>query len=526
LLAGPQEEILENLYAGLGAIWISSLVDDDQRMGALLPDQSTAAKLQSLIVERCRLFLHDHTADMIRHDSKWLESVLVVKVVASLTLAKTLRGYNATYKEKRSAALHRETKKDATLFVTSRPDFYEVARAIMSLLLKRPKQQDFLALEMILESDLRRLKTKGYNVDRILRQKAAESRVAENQRQQQMEQEQKRIAEQEAEWNIQQQSRAIDAPQALQPTPDKPKPMPGAFDASPEAVLPQRPKKATGFLSNLQRQLGFDTRDADQAQEQQQQRQLRDAPHNQAGPSEAPPPYTEAPGQVVKKSTNANQPEQITPPHQITQNLISAVNSSRSHDSQAIFSPPVENTVKETPSYCDSSPGQDLSFIGNTSAGVKIFMANAVPSSSRTTYLQSNAEMLNAFAALLLDVGNVFLLKPQSLHIYYNESGSSIAFNRQGSIFCNIRYFSQLHWTNFKSAGGVGKQTAAVYWFVTLCHELAHNLVSEHSQQHSFYTESFVTEYFGKMMGKCEQYAVEPASTAAGGGRVQGALEG
>ncbi|THZ73626.1 hypothetical protein D6C84_09629 [Aureobasidium pullulans] len=516
LLAGPQEEILENLYAGLGAIWISSLIEDDQRMGGLLPDQSSAAKLQGLIVERCRLFLHDHTADMIRHDSKWLESVLAVKVVSSLTLTKTLRGYNATYKEKRTAALHRDTKKDATLFVTARPDFYEVARAIMSLLLKRPKQQDFLALEMILESDLRRLKTKGYNVDRILRQKAAENRMAENKRQQQMEEEQKRITEREAEWNAQQQSRAIDAPEQSQATPEKPKPIPGAFDASPETTVAQRPKRSTGFFSNLQRQLGFETGAAEQEHQQQRLKQLQDTPRPEAGPSDAPPPYSENPNQVVKKSTVAQQPEKITPPHQISQNLMSAVNSSRAHDSAALFSPPTENQVKETPSYCDQTPGQDLTFIGNTSAGVKIFLANAIPASSRATFLQNHAAQLNAFAALLLDVGNVFLLKPQSLHIYYNETGSSIAFNRQGSIFCNLRYFLQLHWQNFTAAGGVGKQAAAVYWFVTLCHELAHNLVSEHSQQHEFYTESFVTEYFGKMMGKCGQYAAEPQAAIQG----------
>ncbi|KAH0292385.1 hypothetical protein M436DRAFT_38400 [Aureobasidium namibiae CBS 147.97] len=517
LLAGPQEEILENLYAGLGATWISSLIEDDQRMGGLLPDQSSAAKLQNLIVERCRLFLHDHTAEVIRHDSKWLEGVLAVKVVNSLTLTKTLRGYNATYKEKRTAALHRDTKKDATLFVTARPDFYEVARAIMSLLLKRPKQQDFLALEMILESDLRRLKTKGYNVDRILRQKAAENRMAENKRQQQIEEEQKKIAEREVEWNAQQQTRAIDAPQAPQATPEKAKPIPGAFDNSPETNVVQRPKRGTGFFSNLQRQLGFESGPSEQEQQQQRQKQLQDAPQSGGGPSDAPPPYTENPGQVVKKSTVSQQPEKITPPHQITQNLISAVNSSRAHDSSALFSPPSQNTVKETPSYCDANPGQDLSFIGNTSAGVKIFLANAVPASSRATFLQAHAAQLNAFAALLLDIGNVFLLRPQSLHIYYNESGNSIAFNRQGSIFCNLRYFLQLHWPSFGSAAGEGKQKAAVYWFVTLCHELAHNLVEEHSQQHEFYTESFVTEYFGKVMAKCGQYAAEVPQAAIQG---------
>ena len=38
------------------------------------------------------------------------------------------------------------------------------------------------------------------------------------------------------------------------------------------------------------------------------------------------------------------------------------------------------------------------------------------------------------------------------------------------------------------------------------CHELAHNLVKDHSAQHSFYAESFAQQYFGKVMQKALQY--------------------
>ena len=47
-------------------------------------------------------------------------------------------------------------------------------------------------------------------------------------------------------------------------------------------------------------------------------------------------------------------------------------------------------------------------------------------------------------------------------------------------------------------AGNKGE--ALVYWFVTACHELGHNIVRDHSSDHSFYTESFVQMYFGRCM--------------------------
>ncbi|TKA64973.1 hypothetical protein B0A49_08571, partial [Cryomyces minteri] len=54
---------------------------------------------------------------------------------------------------------------------------------------------------------------------------------------------------------------------------------------------------------------------------------------------------------------------------------------------------------------------------------------------------------------------------------------------------------------------------AAVYWWVVLCHELAHNLVKEHSADHSYYTESFVMQYFPKMVAKAAQYQAMSASS-------------
>ncbi|GAM86174.1 hypothetical protein ANO11243_041850 [Dothideomycetidae sp. 11243] len=495
LLTAPQEEVLETFYSSLGTPWLSSLVENNQSMGPLLRDQTPGEKLRLLIVERCRLFLHDHTQDAIRHDSRWIEKTLQVKVTSSLNLRRVLRGYNISYTEKMTAALHRDTKKDATLYMTAKPDLYEVSRALMSLMLKRPKQQDFLALEMIMQSDLRRLKTKGYNVDRILRQKAAEARIAEVERQKQLQEEQERLRNEELAYNdMQTKQLALPTPVPVpvagkEDVPDRTRSIPGAFESSPDHATSASSKgKKPTFFSNISKQLGFNTDD-----EREKKALLK---NDQTPDSEVAP--------LKRPQIEAPQPDQVTPPHQLHQNLVSAVQASRAHDSSTLFSPPTTGDVKEQATYCDSTPGQDLTFVADSKAGVKIFLSHDTTAAQRTAFLQANTAALNSFAFLLLDVGSIFLLKPQSLHIFYNEKGNSIAFNKNGSLFCNLRFFLQLHWTAFQ--GAEGKRDAAVYWWVTLCHELAHNLVKEHSSQHEYFTESFIAQYFGKMVTKTGQY--------------------
>ena len=101
------------------------------------------------------------------------------------------------------------------------------------------------------------------------------------------------------------------------------------------------------------------------------------------------------------------------------------------------------------------------------------------------------------------DVASIFALNLSSVNIFYDPDGKTIAFNRNGSIFCNYLYFQQLHEGKISSGADrtAERAEALVYWWVILCHELAHNLVGDHSSEHSYYTEAFVQRYFGKVMG-------------------------
>jgi hypothetical protein len=498
LLTAPQEETLETLYSALQTPWLSRLVEDDQRMGAVLKDQSPAQKLQKLIVERGRLFLHDHTTDAIRHDAKWLENNLTVRCTEFLQVTRRLKGYRMQFIEKRTAALHRDTKKDATLFVTARYDLYEVSRAIMSLLLRRPRQQDYLALETIMESDLKRLKTKGYNVDRILRQRAAESRIAESERQRR-EEEQRRLAEAEAATRPalpppEEQRMLTNGTTNAQPepepnTPDRQLSMPGAFADSPEqqrSGSSGRGKK--GVLSNITRALGISNNHG------QASRQLQNMLGNGES-SDLPPPYQPHDpngGRALPPGT-----ERVTSPVDLQQNLQSAVKASRPYNSQSLFTPPSTKDIKETPSYCDSKPGHDLNFVSEQESGMKFFLSRK-STMDANTFLTNNAAALSQFMYILRETAKIFDLSPQTINVFHDNEGAAIAFNSNGSLFCNLRYFMQLHSAQMESAEG--QVEACAYWWITLCHELAHNLVGEHSAAHSYYTESFIAQYFPRMM--------------------------
>lgn len=165
--------------------------------------------------------------------------------------------------------------------------------------------------------------------------------------------------------------------------------------------------------------------------------------------------------------------------------------------------------LTETKSYCDEHPAHELVFVAEIKHGIQMYMGSANEASG---FLREHAAGLTAFATLLNSVGDIFSLNPRTLNIFMEPAGKTIAFNRNGSIFCNYRYYHELHERN-AAGNGTDYAEAFVYWWVILCHELAHNLVADHSSDHSFYTEGFVAQYFGRVMKALAQAAPSAQET-------------
>jgi hypothetical protein len=528
ILAAPQEDTLEDFYYSLGAPLLSTLVDEAARHGPVLKDQKPAIRLQRQIYERSRLFLHEQPPDVIKHDTKWLEKNLNVQAVSSISLRRSLKDRDVSHVEKRSAVITQVNREYTLWILGEKTDLYQVSQALVHLLLTRPKVHSALTLEMLLKTDLLDLRARGFNVSRILRQKAAEARMAENLRQQQLEEEQKRIKEQEEAWKKSQERSAKE--QAHRPE------IPGNFPDSPDNnaatalanghessdELAYRPPR--NLLSNLGKQFGF----GDGRASRHLSSLLGNSPSvpnsstlTNSTDQEPPPPYSQQGPGGKQNHIEGSQP--VTAPHQLQENLLSAIKKSRPHNSSALFSRGETNTVSETASYCDEHPSHDLTFVADLQHGIQMFLSpTAIANSTSSTFLSEHAGALTAFAGLLKDVAAIFALDVRSVNVFFDARGKTIAFNRSGSVFCNYLYFQQLHEAKILQEGlGRGRAhrqaraDALVYWWVILCHELAHNLVADHSSNHSYYTEGFVAQYFGKVMAKVSEMVAGGANTTA-----------
>ncbi|GAQ03548.1 hypothetical protein ALT_0869 [Aspergillus lentulus] len=503
ILAAPQEELLENFYSALGAIPLSGLVEERANWGAVAPAQGPAAKLQKLINERSRLFLHDQSPDSIRHDVRWLEKNLKVQVVNSISLTRSLKGRRVSHTQERSAIITQNGRTWILWICPGKYDLYEISQALVHLILVRPKLHSTLTLEMLLKTDLLELKARGYNVERILKQKAQEAKIAEDRRQKQLEEERQRLKEREATWakeqaQLQAQERETEA--KSQPL------MPGDFPDSPtnkgsnpnvqaEATETLQERRPRGLFANLTKRFGLEG-----GRSNWNPLGGQPSPPQPAGTPEPtgtpPPPYSADDPQIPRPE----EPAPVHPPHRLQNELLSAIQACRPHGSSSLYSRPETNEVTETKSYCDEKPSHDLEFVATLPCGINVLFVKTL--ADRSAFLSKNSAGINLFAALLIECASVFSLRKDTLSVFYDPGGKTIAFNRAGSIFCNYFYFQQLHEKELLQDQSADRSESMVYWWVILCHELAHNLVGDHSSAHSYYSEGFVAQYFPKIAVK------------------------
>lgn len=409
-----------------------------------------------------------------------------------------------------------------TLYIAAdqgrKPDMYQVGQAVCTMVLSRHNQQAYFFFEPFLKLDLLDLRARGYNVDRILRAKQEEARIAEEERRRALEAEEQRIKEREAEWARQSRASASEIEKKRPATPPKlAGTMPGAFDDSPEptptaAPPPPNPgnRRSKGFLSNFTRRLGLDR---DEEAEEQLDRLLNNSetePKPEAKPAQPGPPKPQGPGDNGR----------VTSPAVVQNNLLQAIRSTRPHNSSSVFTPPQTQEVKETSTYCDSKPAQNIVSVGSAPNQMKVYLHKDLIG-TMSEFMSTNIGAITKFETLLRDVAEVYGVSSTALQIHYDAQGPCIAFNTNGSIFCNLRFFLQLHYHKMTTTGRAATDArveATIWWFVVVAHELAHNLVAAHDANHSYYTESFVQEYFAKMMAKAVSWMQAPADRSGGGG--------
>ncbi|KAL9639720.1 MAG: hypothetical protein Q9204_000973, partial [Flavoplaca sp. TL-2023a] len=457
VLAAPQQdETLEEMYAQLGVPGLSSLVEERQQISGLGPDNRpnqksmltmtfavAALHLQSIIRERARLFLYDYSKETLHpnRDTKWLENNLSVQTVRSIVIKTSMKGTNIKHIQEKTATLRQESNRNWIICITEKYNMAQVSRALARLLLIRPKPRDWMVLTEFLRSELSGLQEAGINVDRILRQKEKEAKVAEERHRHQLEEEQRFRDQRDAherEMNI---HRAPNANKDMdEHTQDS---MPGNFPGSSdskehEAEEVQEPPSLFGGFKKM---FGLDARKPPSTISNGEGFAHDDDAIHQV---EREPPYTDSEPNGQPSTTEPPVPTTPQQLHDLTQK---ALQRTRPHTSSTLQSTPSVHKVEEMHTTCDAKPGMNVTYTG-TASSLRVFLDNEVLQSSSTTptsFMTAHRTGLSHFAHVLQDCASIYNLPPSSFQIFYDTSGGTMAFNQNQSLFFNYRFFAQEH---------------------------------------------------------------------------------
>jgi hypothetical protein len=158
----------------------------------------------------------------------------------------------------------------------------------------------------------------------------------------------------------------------------------------------------------------------------------------------------------------------------------------------------MEHIKDEVNHSCEAVPAANLVKLSALFFSIPLFLEEGISLDlSITCSAKQFAQILKGLAV------DVFSISLESVHMYYDIDGARIAYNDSSSLFFNLRYFVQIHqsssiWINCLS-----------YWFITFCHELAHNMEANHNSLHETYVESIAAKYLANFIAFSSQFQMQ-----------------
>ncbi|KAF8070283.1 hypothetical protein FPV67DRAFT_1486835 [Lyophyllum atratum] len=475
----PQEDILEAFYAQLGSRRLSSLVKEDYQPAVEVKHSKVAADTRALILERLPLFLHEHSHARTRVSYTWLTSTVnfVVKTYGKLSVTKSLTFGDLRLSRKQDAsAVAQRTGNMGPIQLwiagNAQIDMYEVAISLNRLIFDAPRANDALLFMTILSTDLKALKRRGYNVDRILRQQKAERQAIEKAK---LENATLLSKPPSSAAGDSAPSTPLTPPSAQPPSTKPPSTKPPLIKASPDPQVPfmdqPPPTPSRNPLKMFKRKTGS------------------------LPPVELPPlipPYSHI------SPTRPDTDSHVTPLSNISSNIDMAIKACRPESGNLLRNRQEMRQVRESlnEGYCDvSGRVGDLNRVGEMGS-VKIYLSQEVP--NQEEFVVNHKDQIARFIHILVKLSRVYDLPLTSMHVFNDLGGGLIAFNRNGSIFVNLRYY--LEWHDLDVAAGI-LNPAYISWYFTLAHEIAHNLVQPHNSEHEFYFSAICEKHIMNLGG-------------------------
>ena len=410
LLSCPDDDILEGFYHDLGSPRLKSVLTKHPVRSLDTKVTADTKALTALIKERYPLFVHEQKVQEKR-DIDWFKNHLRIEETQSIAQTYRLQFGPLDLSQKVKVTAMSEEGRSPKVFVTSRFNMWDVSNAICYLMLKRQKLNDTTLLSSLLETSLIDLKRRGYNVDRILRSNESSQSHATN-------------------GDSQPSITPLDMSRAHKPPELEP---PGSYPIEPPPYKPHK-SKADSTVS-----LSDGNRISQEPKPQSTQMANGNGASLQTLWNRLTSDVDKFSSSTSSQALTPNQPQNTSVPTSqatIQSNLQKAVRSTRPENSGSVFNAPqVQEVMEAEGTYCDSSVAATLHYIQDMEQ-IRVYTANA----KSVEAIQNQLDVLKRFTLLLKAVAAMFDCKYNVVHVFHDDSGPTIAFNRNGSLFCNLRY--------------------------------------------------------------------------------------
>lgn len=459
VLTAPQDTTLELFYERLGVSKLSQILRESCQLGNAV-EFKDRLEVQSHVRERLKLFL-ESTSKPRRIRPKDVDGI-IVEFVTFIRIRQQLRNTREIQSEI-TALIH--PNHPNKLLLTPDYNWFHVSQALTKAVTQKPDPESVIVLELQLSTDLMTLQKKGYNVNRILKKKEKVELELPS------EPAPPETARDPAPPSVKElDAKAVKPENASLPTKrptNKPvvqkdiRPPPAATANAPiqrnslpppgQERLPTSPSGAHGTLGKLKSFLSG------------------------KGPSTSS--YQQDTG--VKVPIDSGTQQSI---------LKQAIRNCQPYSAAQLHSPDHVDKPTEAVNTCRDSGSKDLRLALRLDNEIALFIKNGMPGPTpqQLVYARHFNDILKRCSA-------IYECSYQTLNIYIGEL-SSIAFNFNGSLFFNLAVF-------YQQTQGPTWQPAVVldYWYTVMAHELAHNVVSSHGAQHSFFSESYVQTYLSRL---------------------------
>lgn len=506
---------MESFYRSLGSQPLSSRVQLEYVTTGQRPPSVPAANIRQHVLERLTIFL-GHTS---RKDALFKADYLAkgdhfqVVEASDIKARYTLRTHTGLRQHVETLYAQATRSRSGIVLTTSisaPQDTYDIAAALCQVLFRSHRAEDALVLDSILATSLLSLKKRGYNVDRILNaQKEERLRL---QAEEAKEREAAAAAAASQTSLISQDSHPASAGGAMVPAAardvkthhqhqqsDTPK-APSDVGDRLQAIA-QGGGRGGGFFETL-RKIG---RDSGLTRRTSSGSSGPRMPGAFGGSSPAPVAVNGSAGSGsgsgasgVGRVGGEGSEKHTARPTDVSaiRNVVqSAVAASRPESSGAIQSTKrsVRDVAESQQAYCDSGAEANIKLYQQAPDGSKLWIPHDEDSLS-----QHEMEVSGRFSEhVLKPLARVYGVEDSVFNIFWDRAGPLIAFNRGGAVFCNARFYEAWH---DESVRGGRVQDAAISWFFSLAHELAHNLESAHNATHEFYFSSIAEEFLPKFV--------------------------